>query len=154
MNMHSIAHRKLVAFLIGSRFVFMFTLPLPLTRNTIFFIDPNRFPKFHLSSFWIEWFFFLSAPNNLCGLFLVFWRWMKDLFRLGLQRTIESSDIYQNLSAHDSEQLSTKFEKLWKEEKFKRRPRLLSVIVKMYWLQILSLSIGFAAVDIISRWIA
>lgn len=76
---------------------------------------------------------------------------MKDLFRLGLQRTIESSDIYQNLSAHDSEQLSTKFEKLWKEEKFKRRPRLLSVIVKMYWLQILSLSIGFAAVDIISR---
>lgn len=76
---------------------------------------------------------------------------MNDLFRLGLHRPIESSDIYHNLEAHDADRLATQFEEPWNHEKKKQRPRILRVIFKLYWMQIALLSVGFAAVDIVSR---
>lgn len=101
--------------------------------------------------------FGLSLPpflsSSVCPFSHTHTRWMKDLFRLGLKRPIEISDIYQNLSAHDSARLATRFDKLWSEEKKTSRPRIFTVIAKLYWVQIISLSIGFAAVDIISRWV-
>ncbi|XP_031637356.1 probable multidrug resistance-associated protein lethal(2)03659 isoform X2 [Contarinia nasturtii] len=80
-----------------------------------------------------------------------FW-WLKDLFKLGLQKPLDSQDIYKNLMQHSSSKISEKFNKIWEEEKYqKRRPRILNVIRKVYINKIIGLSFIYSAVDIISR---
>lgn len=80
-------------------------------------------------------------------------RWLKDLFKLGLQRPIENEDIYRTLKEHECTRLSDHFETLWDEERKKRQPRLLTVIRQVYAKKIIGISILFTAIDAISRYV-
>lgn len=79
------------------------------------------------------------------------YRWLKDLFKLGLQRPIENEDIYRTLKEHECTRLSDRFETLWNEERKKQRPHLFTVIRQVYAKKIIGISILFTAIDAISR---
>lgn len=78
---------------------------------------------------------------------------MKDLFRLGLKKPLDSEDIYKNLTQHESSQITEKFNELWEVEKCRKHPRLLNVIRKIYINKIIGLSIFYSIVDIVSRYV-
>lgn len=79
-------------------------------------------------------------------------RWLKDLFRLGLKKPLDTQDIYKNLSQHDSARLTEAFNEEWEQEKCRKRPRLLNVIRKIYIHKLIGLSFLLSAVDIASRY--
>ncbi|XP_039444244.1 probable multidrug resistance-associated protein lethal(2)03659 [Culex pipiens pallens] len=79
-----------------------------------------------------------------------FW-WLRNLFRTGLKRPIDEADIYETLSAHQSEQLSYQFEDRWKLELKKDRPSFLRVIVAIYGWTILANGFMYTTIDSFSR---
>uniref|UniRef100_A0A182YG78 ABC transmembrane type-1 domain-containing protein n=1 Tax=Anopheles stephensi TaxID=30069 RepID=A0A182YG78_ANOST len=80
-----------------------------------------------------------------------FW-WLKDLFRTGLKRPIDETDIYETLSSHQSAQLSYQFERHWKaEQKGNDRPSFLRVICRIYWRSILGYGSIYTIVDLLAR---
>lgn len=81
------------------------------------------------------------------------YRWLKDLFKLGLSRPIEEGDIYKTLKAHESKKLSENFAALWVEEQKNEKPSLFRVMRKMYAKKILGIGIFFSFVDSLSRWL-
>lgn len=92
--------------------------------------------------------------NILCVFFNNYkFRWLKDLFKLGLQRPLEEGDIYQTLQAHECSKLSARFSELWEQEKEKKTPRLFNVIRKIYAKKIIGISVLFTAIDAISRYL-
>lgn len=74
------------------------------------------------------------------------------MFKLGLQRTINSDDIYKNAKKHDARQLSEQFEEFWEIEKCTKRPSIYRVIWKLIGFQIFGLGILYTCVDILSRY--
>ncbi|XP_065085907.1 ATP-binding cassette sub-family C member 4-like [Ochlerotatus camptorhynchus] len=79
-----------------------------------------------------------------------FW-WLGGLFRTGLRRPIEESDIYEPLSSHQSEQLTYQFEDRWKRELKRDKPSFLAVIRVIYGWTILSKGFLYTSVDSFSR---
>ncbi|XP_055617486.1 ATP-binding cassette sub-family C member 4-like [Toxorhynchites rutilus septentrionalis] len=79
-----------------------------------------------------------------------FW-WLKDLFRAGLKRPIEGADIYETLSAHQSEQLSYQFEDRWRSELKKSKPSFFRVICEIYGWTIISRGLMYTSVDSFAR---
>lgn len=84
-------------------------------------------------------------------IFVIF-RWLKDLFVLGIKKPLDTEDLYKNLTQHDSARITDKFNGLWEEEKCRKRPRIFNVIRKIYINKIIILSILYSAVDIVSRY--
>lgn len=70
-----------------------------------------------------------------------FFRWLKDLFAIGLKRSIEEDDIYEVLDGMRSDKITKKFVKSWDEELQKESPSILRVIYKLYGFKVLSLAI-------------
>lgn len=83
---------------------------------------------------------------------MLYFRWLKDLYKLGLTKPIDTQDIYKNLAQHDSARLTDKFNELWDQQKCQKRPRLFSVIRKIFIHKIIALSLLLSAVDIASRY--
>lgn len=81
-----------------------------------------------------------------------FW-WLRDLFRTGLERPIDESDIYEPLSSHQSEQLTYRFEDCWKRQLKRDRPSFLAVIRVIYGWTILSKGFLYTSVDSFSRYV-
>lgn len=79
-----------------------------------------------------------------------FW-WLRDLFRTGLERPIDESDIYEPLSSHQSEQLTYRFEDCWKRQLKRDKPSFLAVIRVIYGWTILSKGFLYTSVDSFSR---
>uniref|UniRef100_A0A182S9W8 ABC transmembrane type-1 domain-containing protein n=1 Tax=Anopheles maculatus TaxID=74869 RepID=A0A182S9W8_9DIPT len=80
-----------------------------------------------------------------------FW-WLKDLFRTGLKRPIDETDIYETLSSHQSAQLSYQFESHWRaEQRCNDRPSFLRVICRIYWRSILGYGSMYTVVDLLAR---
>ncbi|XP_062563901.1 probable multidrug resistance-associated protein lethal(2)03659 [Armigeres subalbatus] len=79
-----------------------------------------------------------------------FW-WLKDLFRVGLERPIDEADIYEPLTEHQSEQLTYRFEDCWKRELKRDKPSFLAVIRVIYGWTILSKGFLYTSVDSFSR---
>uniref|UniRef100_A0A182NN20 Uncharacterized protein n=1 Tax=Anopheles dirus TaxID=7168 RepID=A0A182NN20_9DIPT len=80
-----------------------------------------------------------------------FW-WLKDLFRAGLKRPIDETDIYETLSSHQSAQLSYQFERYWRaEQRGSERPSFLRVICRIYWQSILGYGSMYTIVDLLAR---
>lgn len=81
------------------------------------------------------------------------YRWLKDLFKLGLSRPIDEKDIYKTLKAHESKKLSENFAALWTEEQKNDKPSLFRVMRKMYAKKILGIGMFFTFVDSLSRYV-
>ncbi|CAG2064263.1 unnamed protein product, partial [Timema podura] len=67
-------------------------------------------------------------------------RWLKDLFLLGLNKDLTQEDLYNTLPEDVSEKLGDKMERLWKKnmaanEKKSKKASLLHVIIKMFFWQ-------------------
>lgn len=67
---------------------------------------------------------------------------------MGIQRPLDSHDIYTNLSKNDSARLTNKFEDEWEKEKRSKKPRLLNVIWKEFVSKVIVYSFLYSAVDI------
>lgn len=107
---------------------------------------------FSFSHFVFEKCFDVSIVSLTKLFFLCFpLRWLNDLFKLGMQRSLDMSDIYKTLNEHKSGPLVEHFERLWNEETKKKRPRLFNVIRKIYAKKIIGVSILFTIIDAISR---
>lgn len=81
------------------------------------------------------------------SLHLLFLRWLKDLFKLGLERPIEEKDIYQTLPEHESERLLNVFSAEWEKERERKRPSLFNVIFRVFVKKILLLSVCYSFLD-------
>ena len=79
-----------------------------------------------------------------------FW-WLKELFRTGLRRPIDETDIYETLSSHQSEQLSYQFENKWRLELRKEQPSFFKVICGIYSWTMISRGLAYTTVDSFSR---
>lgn len=80
-----------------------------------------------------------------------FW-WLKDLFKLGLQRSIEPGDICKVNKDLESAQLTKKFNEQWEMEKSTRNPSFFNVIFHRYGVQMIGVSIVFSIFEIIFRY--
>lgn len=80
-----------------------------------------------------------------------FW-WLKDLFKLGLERPIEPADIYKVNKDLESARLTKKFNEQWEMEKCTKNPSFFNVIRHMYGVQMIGVSIVFSIFEIISRY--
>lgn len=90
--------------------------------------------------------------SNLSLSFAFVCRWLKDLLKLGLEKPIDTQDVYKNLKQHDAAQITDRFNELWQNEiSNQKRPRIFNVIRKMFINRIIGLSILYSIVDIISR---
>ncbi|XP_055302412.1 probable multidrug resistance-associated protein lethal(2)03659 [Sitodiplosis mosellana] len=81
-----------------------------------------------------------------------FW-WLKDLFKLGLRKSLDACDIYDNLKENDSAGLKVDFEDKWEKEKKreKRKPRILNVIWRISLSKTLGFSVLYSLIDILLR---
>lgn len=86
-------------------------------------------------------------------MFLFIFRWLKDLFGLGLKRPLNAQDMYQNLSENDASKLADQFEVDWKAEKYrmKGKPRILNVIWRVCVSKMIGFSFLYSAFDIILK---
>lgn len=79
-----------------------------------------------------------------------FW-WLKSLFKTGLSRPIIEDDVYETLKDHESEQIGSKFTKLWKDELKKKNPSVLRMFYKAYGFSAMSVGLMFSIVETLSR---
>lgn len=69
---------------------------------------------------------------------------MKDIFKIGNKRPIEENEIYEVKDGMRSDKITDRINKLWVEEKTKKKPNLLKVLFKMYGAQLLFWGISFS----------
>ncbi|XP_055678742.1 ATP-binding cassette sub-family C member 4-like [Lutzomyia longipalpis] len=77
--------------------------------------------------------------------------YLVDLFRIGRNRSIEDSDIYETLPEHKSEGLSDKFHKLWTEELKRKSPSLLRMYTRAYGWSVIGLGFLFCIIETTTR---
>lgn len=80
-------------------------------------------------------------------------RWLKDLFRLGMRRSLNARDIYKNLRANDAAMLADTFQVAWTAEIGKQRgaPRIWHVIWAKCVSKVIGYSFLYSALDILCR---
>jgi hypothetical protein len=77
---------------------------------------------------------------------------LKDLFALGLKRTITTDDIYDCLSSHQSARVTDQFAQVWEaQEADGGKPSIFRVIRKIYGTRIVGLGLGYGLLDICAR---
>lgn len=82
---------------------------------------------------------------------LTFW-WLRDLFRTGLRRPIETNDIFGCLPQHGSAELSEPFSVLWTEEKrFASKPSLLRVLRRVYMPKFFAYGVAVMLLDMLTK---
>lgn len=71
---------------------------------------------------------------------------------MGLERSIDTDDIYKTVNNHESSQLTEQFNELWEKEKYSNHPSIYNVIRKIYAKRIIGLCILYTIIDIVSRY--
>lgn len=89
--------------------------------------------------------------NGASRLSKMFFWWMKDLFKLGLKRSIEEEDIYCVLKQHQSEEILETFTDAWNLELKKEKPSMLKVFFKIYGLSVVGWGIAFSIVETVAK---
>lgn len=81
-------------------------------------------------------------------------RYLIDLFELGLKKPLTVHDVYKNLSANDAAKLTEKFNSAWETElahSAKRKPHIFNVIWKVCLSKIIGFSFLYSTIDIFLR---
>lgn len=81
--------------------------------------------------------------------------WQRQLFSIGLKRTIEEGDIYVTLDNHRSCCIGGQFDKLWRRETIQNphKPSFLKVIVRLFGLRVLGFGLLYTTLDVICRFV-
>lgn len=78
-------------------------------------------------------------------------RWLRNVFRLGLQRPIQTSDIYDCLPEHGSQKLSTHMASMWQEERKRQHPSLMNVVMRIYAKKFILVGLFFNLMDTMTK---
>lgn len=81
-------------------------------------------------------------------------RYLIDLFKLGLKKPLTAHDMYKNLNAIDAAKLTEKFNSEWETElahSAKRKPHIFNVIWKVCISKIIGFSFLYSTIDIFLR---
>ncbi|KAM7360228.1 red dog mine isoform 2-T2 [Cochliomyia hominivorax] len=76
---------------------------------------------------------------------------MKDLFRRGLKGPLDDEELYQHRKNLDSERVTEKFSRLWEEERQRKNPSVIRMIVKAYGTIFLPLGILYSICESITK---
>lgn len=86
-----------------------------------------------------------SRINKMC-----FW-WIKDLYKIGMTRTITEEDVYQTIDHHESDRIANKFTKIWNDELNKKDPSTLRLFYKAYGPPVIAIGLLFSILETILR---
>lgn len=75
---------------------------------------------------------------------MIYSRWLKPIFGIGLKRVIQEGDIYAVKDDMRSDSNTDAFEKLWEEELKKKKPSLFRIMFKLYLWKVLLAGFLFA----------
>lgn len=92
-----------------------------------------------------------NPKKNAPRISLMTFFWIRNIFKIGLQRPITVSDVYEPLSCHESEKISEKFQTLWDKEVKKKEPSVLSMIYGAYGNGILFVGLAFSLLETLNR---
>lgn len=77
--------------------------------------------------------------------------WIRNIFKIGLQRPISASDVFEPLSSHRSEKIGQKFSSLWAQELEKKEPSVLRMIYRAYGTGIVFVGLTFSLLETLNR---
>lgn len=82
----------------------------------------------------------LPSPEISSSIFgkIAFW-WTTKIFRTGINRSIEESDIYEIPDKHKSQILSDEYSKLWDDELKRRKPSIIRLFMRIIGYKIIVL---------------
>ena len=75
-----------------------------------------------------------------------FW-WTRNLFQIGVKRTIRDSDVYEGLKSHECDRIANKFSALWKQELGRKNPSVLRMFYNAYGRGILLAGFAFSIIE-------
>lgn len=78
-------------------------------------------------------------------------RWLRNIFRLGLRRPLEVSDVFDCLPEHGSKKLSTHFDSMWQEERKRPHPSLMRVVLRIYGKKFAFIGLFFNLMDTLTK---
>lgn len=81
---------------------------------------------------------------------LSFW-WLKDLFKLGLKRQINDSDLYETLVQHEGQRIVEQFSEIWNKELKRKDPSVLRLLTKCYGLIVILTGFLYYFIEIIIK---
>ena len=79
-----------------------------------------------------------------------FW-WIRNLFKIGVKRTITDSDVYEGLKSHECDKIANKFSALWEQELARKNPSVLRMFYNAYGRGILWVGISFSIIETLNR---
>lgn len=79
-----------------------------------------------------------------------FW-WVRNLYKIGLSRTITEDDIYQPKEEHESERIGEKFRDLWSEELQRKDPSVIRMFYRAYGFKMLLIGFLFSICETLNR---
>ncbi len=74
-------------------------------------------------------------------------RWMKDIFRLGLKGPISPDEIYKPKATLESKRITDAFIEKWSEELKRENPSVLRVILKIYGVPLIFWGLTFCLME-------
>lgn len=80
-------------------------------------------------------------------------RWLRTIFKVGLQRPIVKEDIYECMPQHSSQNLSAAFDKHWSNEKCRKKPSLLRVLHRTYTEKFFLFGFVIMFLDTATKWV-
>lgn len=81
------------------------------------------------------------------------YRWLKDIFKMGVKQPITDKDVYQVLDTHKSEKIINEFSEIWDEELKKEDPSVISLFYKMYGFSTIIIGLLFSLCETLVRCI-
>lgn len=84
---------------------------------------------------------------------ILFFRWLKPIFSIGLKRPIEEDDVYGVLNGMRSERNTEIFAKGWESELKKDNPSIFSLMLKLYGFKVLAIGFLFSIGETMARWV-
>lgn len=92
-----------------------------------------------------------NPKKNAPRISLMTFFWIRNIFKIGLQRPIAVEDVYEPLKCHESEKISEKFSRLWDKELKKKEPSVLRMIYGAYGNGILFVGLTFSLLETLNR---
>lgn len=80
-----------------------------------------------------------------------YFRWMKDIYKLGTKGVLNPEDIYQLKSELGSKEITEKFIQLWADEMKRQNPSIFRLLYRNFGGSVLFWGICYSVLDIAMR---